>query len=125
MAEYDNIGPAGLIFFGGKRAAQHRLNSQGRKETRRRCTRIDLLRFVTASQSESVEGVDRHPVEDMVLPLPIQVVRRRDGEGCHSGETLRWRNMPDPNQPAGISEREWTQKRSIHHAENCSIGADP
>src|ERR1700687_4700278 len=47
MAEHDDVGTAGLIFFGSKRATQHGLNAQSRKETRRRRTRIYLLRLVT------------------------------------------------------------------------------
>src|ERR1700693_4455106 len=52
MAEHDNIGPAGLIFFGSKPTAQHGLNSQSREETRCRRARIDLLRLVTARSRE-------------------------------------------------------------------------
>ena len=77
MAQNYNVRAPRLIFVGGKLAAQHRLNPQGCKETRRDGAGIDLLRLVGAGQVESAGGVDCHPVEYVVLFFPVQIVRGR------------------------------------------------
>ncbi len=124
MAEHHNIGASRLIFFRRKHTPQLRLNSHGREETGCRRAGIKLLRRRAAGQSEPVVGVHRHPFEDVVLPLPVEIIRRGNGECRHSRKARRRGSMPDPNQPVRISEPQRTQQNSIHHAENCRVSAN-
>src|SRR5260370_41528597 len=110
-----------MILRRRKHAAKHWLNTQGLKEATRYRAVVSLFTLLAARQSEAVVGINGHVLENRVLPLPIQVVRRGDRECGHSRKALCRRDMPNIDQTVGFPECQRTQQRSVHDGEDCGI----
>src|SRR5262249_13782166 len=87
-----------LVLFRKQRTTEKRFHSQQRKERRRNCGRIHLLRLSVPAYGEVAVAEDRHLVENVVLVLPIDEVRRRNGKRRNAGETRGRRHMPHTHQ---------------------------
>ena len=88
-----------LVFFGGENAAQQRGNSERFKKTGTHGAAIDLQRLRSAGEREAAVVVDRHPLENVVVSLPVEIIRGRHGEGGDPGKALRRRRVPDAHEP--------------------------
>src|SRR5579859_4093457 len=124
IAQYHDVGAPGLLFLRQERAAEHWLNRQGLEESRRNRARIYLLSLAGTGEGKASVGVDRHLLEDMILVLPVEIIRRRNREPGHARKTLRGRYVPDADELSGIMEWKRTEQYTVHHAEDCRVGAN-
>ena len=84
----------------------------------------DRLRVAAAGKRELSEPIDRDPLEEPRVALPVVEVCRRDGKPLQSRErALRW-NVKQPHEPARFVERQRTQQHGVDDAENGGVGAD-
>src|SRR5579863_518125 len=125
MAENYDVRVARLIFLRGKHAPKHGRNTQRREEAAGHGAGVQLFRLVAPRHCEAVIGNDRHPVEGLVLALPVHEVCSRHRKRGHSRKALGRRNMPDADEAVGIFECKWPQKSCIYHAENYGVHANP
>src|SRR5437763_10751479 len=65
----------------------------------------DRLRIAAAGKRELPEPIDRHPLEESCVALPVVEIRWRDGKSLQSRErALRW-NVKQPHEPVRFVER--------------------
>ena len=64
------------------------------------------------------------PSNELGAALPVVEVRRGDREGRHAGEGVLRRHVEQPDERAGITERQGPQQHRIDDAEDRRVGAD-
>src|SRR5271163_1576010 len=98
IAEHDLVIFAGSIFFGQEGPSVKGLNAKNRKEVGAYRARYDGLGLSGPGYVIPCVTEECHLLEDVVLLLPIEEVRCRDGKACHSWEALLGRNVPNLHQ---------------------------
>src|SRR4051812_43958255 len=104
MAQDDDTLATGLILLRQEPAARDRRYAEHVEEPGRHAYRAYHLGLSATRQRIRPELLDRHPLEHVLAPLPIQIVRRRDCELLHAGERGWRRDVPHHHEPLGILE---------------------
>ncbi len=122
MAQDHDVALARAIFFRRERASKNRLHTQDGKESGRDGGTADGFGTFAATHIEALKSIRSHLVERAVLALPVQIIRRRDGEQCHSGEALRRRDVPDLHDAGGVLVGQRTHEHRVHNGEDRGVG---
>src|SRR5580765_3822278 len=122
MADQDRRRVSRLVFFGSKRAARCRADSEQPKKSRCSEPRLQPFRFAHTGQITSTWNVDvsRHLGKASALAAKIQKITRRQ----LNLRKLRKVSIPDLHERSGIAVRQWLQEHTFDHAENRRIRAD-
>ena len=120
----DRHAMAGLVVAGCEEPSGERAYAEDGEEVGRDVRRRDRFRLSRTGQRHAVGGQDRHLLEDVVLRLPVEVVRRRDAEGLHAGEDVLRRNVRHDDEAVRVGIREGLQEDGVDDAEDRRVRAD-
>jgi hypothetical protein len=120
MAQNGHSVLAGLVFIGGERAAEDRFYSQNVESVCRHSGAPQLNRIGPARECYRAACAGRHVLENRVLPLPVQKVKR--GNSVPRVRISR-RLLQNAHDPIRIRVRQRLQKNAIYKTENGRVGA--
>src|SRR4029077_6980745 len=104
---------------------KNRLHTEDGKESGRDGRSTDGLGTFAAAYIETAKSIRNHLFERAVLALPVQVIRRRDGEQVHTGEALRGRDVPDLHDAGGVLVGQRAKEHRVHDGEDRGVGPYP